>query len=421
MAKKSKSAKPKRPMSKRQLSRWQELKKRQVMILIGGITIIAAVVMMLGIGWFVSSYQPLRQTVIRVNNAEFDLQYFIDMLRLQIKGQSTQNIQILAQNLPKSIEHNELMRQAAAALGVTVSDDEISESLNKNKLPNTAVYRDLMRVQSLATKLREQYFEKQVPTESAQVNMQAMLLESEAQASDFRARVEKGESFGDLAKQWSLEGYSKTHNGDIGWHPQDVLKDLLSSSVPGDYAFGSPAGTLSQARYDADIPKQVGYWIIKVIKKSGPDQADIYAMLLGSQDEAQTVRVRLVNGEDFASIAKDQSQLNGAKDNGGNVGTVSKNSLTPAVDDFLFNANTKDGNLSDPLRDTTVSTKGGYWLIKVLEKADKRLINEQDRETMKQAAFNQWAGSLWINPDYKIDEFLDQSQMDWAIQQASKP
>ena len=133
------------------------------------------------------------------------------------------------------------------------------------------------------------------------------------------------DNFTSLADQFSLDSYTKSNKGDVGWHPQDVLAALLGSSVPGDYAFGSEVGVLSQPRYDADINKEVGYWLMKVVEKErDAEDAQVQAILLGSEQEAQSVKARLEAGEDLATLAKDLSQYAKSRDNGGELGMVSQ-------------------------------------------------------------------------------------------------
>ena len=96
------------------------------------------------------------------------------------------------------------------------------------------------------------------------------------------------------------------------------LTELLGSSVPGEYAFGSEVGTLSQPRYDQEKSKQVGYWLIKVLEKQEGTDAQVQAMLLGSEQEAQEVRARLEAGADLATLAKELSQNEKSKKTEGN-------------------------------------------------------------------------------------------------------
>lgn len=318
----------------------------------------------------------------------------------------------------RNIQSNELIRQEAAKLGFTVGSDEVRKKLSEAKLPDEPVHRDHIRVQLLLTKLRDDYFDKQVPASAAQVNALAMLLESEQQAIVARARLDAGEDFGKLAGELSLDNYTRTNQGALGWRPRDVLAQMLGSSVPGDYAFGSVAGTLSQPRYDADITKWAGYWLLKVTGKNEESQtAEVSAMLLDSEARAEKIRERLEAGEDFAALAREFSQLDGVADNGGNLGAVSQGALPQPADDFVFNADTKAGALSGPIRDTTNPTTGGYWLVMVLEKADDRPIDAADRDSLKEKAVGDWVANLWPS-DNVVEDYLDDAKLAWAVNQA---
>lgn len=416
MPKKGKTNRDQLPLTKRQFSHWQSLRRRQVIYLFAGSFAVLAVVVLMAVGWFLTFYQPMHQVVVRVNETEFNMEYFIDMLKLESQGQQADYIQQIAQNLPTVIEHNEIIRQAAAGLGITVSDDEVNKQIKDAGFPNDAAHRDIVRTQLLVNKLKSDYFDKQLPAEDAQVNIQAMLLESESQANQVRDRIENGEKFSDLAKDLSLNDYTKTNSGNVTWHPQDMIKQLLGSSVPGDYAFGSEAGTLSQPRLDQDVTKSVGYWIIKVNNKDNVEQTDVSLILVGSREEGDAVRTRLQNGEDFATVAKDVSQLDGAENNGGNMGPSNVNALPQAIQDYINNPGTKNGDLSDPIKDTSTSTRGGYWLINVIDKSDSRIISSADRDFLNSQALNDWATNLWLDPSYNAHDFLDNARLEYAIQ-----
>jgi non-canonical (house-cleaning) NTP pyrophosphatase len=110
---------------------------------------------------------------------------------------------------------------------------------------------------------------------------------------------------------------------------------MLSSRVPGDYAFGSEPGVLSQPRPDDQITKKVGYWLIKVLDRNeATKQAHVAVILLGSEAEAKQVRERLTNGEDFGTVAGEVSQLGTPKESGGDLGYVSQGMVSPAFNSF---------------------------------------------------------------------------------------
>ncbi len=417
MAKKKKVEKPRPEFTKRQLSRWQQQKKRQRLIQGIGICIVVVVLGLVGVGWYVNQYQPLHQAVIKVNDTKFDMNYYIKMLRVYGGGQSSYYMYGIVDGVVKNIEQNELVRQGALGLGVSVSSAEVEEKLKSHDPPLSDDYRDVVRVELLADRLLEEYFDQEVPVSAEQRHMMAMLLEDGSQATEVRAGLDSGEDFGNLAGELSLESLSKSEGGDLGWHPEDALAELLATSVPGDYAFNSGVGVLSQPVYDETVTKEVGYWLVEVLERDDDaGTAHIQAILLGSEQQAQAVRVRLEAGEDFATLADELSQY-GASGSGGDLGWVANGMLGSAVDDFIFSAELE--TLSEPIRDDTVTTTGGCWLLKVLDEDGNRELSEEDRDLLKTAALNDWVASLWEDPENEIDDsYLDDEKKLWAVEKA---
>jgi len=64
--------------------------------------IVVAILGIVGVPWYLNQYQPLHQTVIRVNDTEFNMKYYVQMLRLYGTEQPT--------DVVKDIEQNELIR-----------------------------------------------------------------------------------------------------------------------------------------------------------------------------------------------------------------------------------------------------------------------------------------------------------------------
>jgi len=169
LAKKTKKAeKPQREFTRRQLSQWQQQRRRQRIILGGGIFVIAAVVLIVLVGWYLGEYRPMHQTVIRVNDTEFDMGYYIDTLRIAGEGQSVENIQGMADIVVSEIAQNELIRQGALTLGISVSDDEARKVLDGSDSPVNDASLDLVRSQILQNRLFNDYFQSQVPASAEQ-------------------------------------------------------------------------------------------------------------------------------------------------------------------------------------------------------------------------------------------------------------
>ena len=420
MAKK-RDEKPRREVTKRQLSHWQQQRKKQRIVLSVGTFIIASVLVVIGVGWYVSHYQPLHQTVIKVNDVEFNMDYYIKMLRFHGKDQSVEYRYYLADKVVQRIEQDELIRQGAVKLGISVSDDEVKDELKSRELPLSRDYRDLVGVELLANKLLDNYFDEEVPQFAEQRHVMAMFVESESQAIEVRDRLEDGEDFGELAGELSLDSFSRAAKGDLDWHPQDILADVLATSVPGEHAFGAEVEVLSEPIYDEDKFKGVGYWLIEVLERDEePDEAHVQAVLLGSEEEAQQVRSRLEAGEDFATLVEEYSQYEYSDEETGDLGWLSPGEMSSVFDEFVFNSELELETLSQPIRDDATLTKGGYWLVRVLGEDDNREIGEDDRDFLKAQVFNEWLSLLWDDPENQIDSYLDSEQKTWAVEQSMK-
>jgi len=419
---KKKVEKPRREVTKRQLSHWQQQKKRQRIIRGLGIFVVVAVSVIMGVGWYFAHYQPLHQTVIEVNNTEFNMDYYIKMLKFYGEGQPIYYMDALADELVVVIERNELMRKGALGLGISVSDTEVDEKLKSYDPPLSKDYRDIARTELLVSKLLDRHFEQTVPLFAEQRHIMAMFLESESQATEIRARVQTDEDFAELAGEFSLESLSKDEKGDLGWHPEDVLAELLATSIPGEDAFSSEVGVLSQPVFDETRTRSLGYWLVKILdRQQEPEQVYIQAILLGSEKEAQDVRVRLETGEDFATLARELSQHEATKGSGGDFDWLSLEDVAPGsafaawVDIFEL----ETGVISEPIRDDTQAITGGYWLLKVLDKEDNKQISADDRSLLKANALNEWVLALWYDSGNEVNSYLTDEMREWAIARAT--
>jgi len=416
---KKKQEKPKREVTQRQLSRWQQQKKRQRLILSLGILIIVAALVTIVAGWYITQYQPMHETVVTVNGTDFNMKYYINMLKYYSQGQEDYDLYAIADDVVTIIERDEIVRQGAEELGIIITDDEVDKELESLDASLSKDYRELVRTEMLVTKLKDEYFEQKVPFFAEQRHVLAMLLEDEYQATEVRASLEAGEDYAELAGELSLESISRTNNGDLGWRPEGVLEELLLTSIPDYYAFNAQVGMLSQPIYDETITKSVGYWLLKVSEREeDSDLSHIQAILLGSEEEAQDTRTRLEAGEDFATLAEELSQHYVSRDNDGDIGFLTPGTMNPVFDAFAFDYEVELETVSEPIRDNTVETTEGYWLIKVLDKDDNREIEDDDRLMLKSKALNEWVALLWDDPENDIESYLDEEKKSRALLEA---
>jgi hypothetical protein len=421
LAKKRKEEKPKE-YTRHQLSHFKKQKRRQHIILITGITVIAAIILIPIIGWFVSEYLPLQKTILKVNGVKISVAYYLDFIKIGRLNDPQTDTGTLANYALNNIVQGEMMRQGAEKLGITVSDAEIKNYLKNKSLPESKGIMGYFGYQLLAVKLQSNYFGSKVPTEDKQVHALIMLLESKPQALEIRNRVANGDNFTALAEQYALKYYNQ---GDYGYHPRDVLKPQLGSDIPLDYAFSAEPGALSQPLYDAAKQKQVGYWLIKVVDRPEPGKVNVQALLLSDNITAADIQARLEAGTDnLSDLAEKYTQYSLSKDKHGDLGVINESdnsTFTQAFNDYVFNPATVAGKWSQPIRETEISTSGGSWLVKVIEKDDNRKVSDEDRKSLISQAFSEWFSQLAANPDLKVEsDLLTDEIQQWVLDRANK-
>ena len=451
MAKKKNVEKPQRHITKRALSNIKRQKRRQNFIFYGGIFIIAVVIVLVFVG-VLGELRPYSHTVVKVYDREFDAQYFLDATKYVSNLYSVDYQQVI-QSVPNFIEGSELIRLGAAELGITLSDDEVKEKLLEQEdlvkqeylaqledlkeqgelteeeyleaqkdfegfeiVVNDAVI-DLARTDFLNEKLLEEQFKPQVPATADQVNMMAMLLESESEASTITSEFAASGNFTGLAGEYSLDSYTKTEMGDLGWHTREFLELKLGTTVPAEYAFNAEIGTLSQPIFDENLSKQIGYWIINIVERQENTQAYIRVILVGSLEEADQVILRLINGENFEELAREVSQDDNSREQGGDLGWVTPGSRGEAFDAWVFNPEQSEVGVLGPFLDDSVNTTGGYWLVRVVDREEDRPLGEEEIETLAEQAFSDWISQLWEDATDEIDQsFLTAEVTQWIIE-----
>jgi parvulin-like peptidyl-prolyl isomerase len=454
---KNKNDKPQREVTRRQLSHWQRESRLQRIVIIAGIIVIVAILAIAGTGVYMDKYKPYHTTVLKVGNASYSMDYLIDMLALSANSSqyanyisyllamdTTMTREQLYQNylLPevkRSIQQAQLITEAAATLTppVTVSDDEVKTYLKDNQLPSSQVQSDQARFQLLVKKLQSDYFDKQIgPAE--QRNLRAMFLESQQQVNEVKAKFDSGvDNFSYLASQYSSETVSKEKNGDFKWLPKGVLPTILgdtSNTTLDDAVFDSSvvAGAFNQVS-DDNQTKSIGYWVLKITDTrvltttsdtKTSDEVHLFAMLLGSREEAENIIQKLDGGADFATEAKIVSLYDNATNDGGDLGFIAKGVMGDAVDAVIFPSDPAQklglNTLSAPIPDTAQTTQGGIWFFQVTEINPSRDITGENRTTLVNQKLDTWASKALTDNQDKVEDLLTAEQQTFAVNQALK-
>ena len=417
MAKK-KIEKPKHKPTRRQLSRWQRQKRRQRFIISIGIT---AIVISLGFvwagiyyQWYIPQTKPLKETVIEINDTSYNMAYYIDALRFQLGDMPPEQISFFLDIIIDSIQQNELIKQEALELGITISNTQVDEEIKNNDWPNNQAVRDIIRAQLLVQELRDGYFSEQVPTSTEQRYIMAMFLESESQANWIRERLLLGEDFSQISSELSLDDYTMENFGDLGWKPQGIINDLLLTNVLEEYVFNYPVGDVIVPVYDADKTKNLGYWLIEVLEKNEETvESLVQAMKLASEEEAWMLLQRLEEAENFAELAEQHSQ-SWSEEDGAELGWLAEGDISDAFNDFVFNPETELNTYSEPIIDEDITTKGGYWLFKVPD-IGIRDISSDDRDFLIEQSMQDWLEIVYEDPENIVNNYLDDEMREFVV------
>jgi peptidyl-prolyl cis-trans isomerase SurA len=202
-------------------------------------------------------------------------------------------------------------------------------------------------------------------------------------AMQAKKRLDQGEDFAKVA-----QGYSDASNaiqgGDLGWAKMGQLTPnmakLVAKSKPGDVI--------------GPIRSGAGFHLIKVAGfRGGSEQRKVVPQIharhilirtdeVTSDEDARTrleqLRERALAGDDFAALARANSQDPGSAIKGGDLGWVSPGTMVPEFEEQM--AALPDGGISKPFK-----TRFGWHIVQVLGHRQHDETEEARRLAAKKA------------------------------------
>jgi parvulin-like peptidyl-prolyl isomerase len=422
LAGKHRKEKVERAPTKHQISKWKKQERLSRIIMICTVVVVVAIAGIIGYGIYSEQVLPYSRTVLKVNDASFNMDYYIKMLDIMTQGATSDQLKNYVDIAATAIAQSEVLKEKAAAENLTASDDEINKALSQMNVPNSDAAVDMARARVLTTKYLEQQCLPKQPQTAEQVEVEAMFLETKAMALDRQQKLTAGlgDNFTQTAAKLSIDSTTQNKKGYLGWiakgYEDYALGDLKDAAFK-DSIFALEPGKVSDPIYDENITKPLGYWILQVIEKDDTKGYHTMGMLLSDSDLADDIHTKLLNGESWATLAKQYSQ-DASKDNGGDMGWIApgQDSGHGMLDRILPTLN--QGKISDVIRDTTISTKGGYWLVEVLNKSADRPLDPTIRQSLAGNCLDTWMQGLMT--DAKVENLLDQTQKDFAVAKVTK-
>ncbi len=203
-----------------------------------------------------------------------------------------------------------------------------------------------------------------------------------ARAEAFRVEASKPDADWFTLDLSSDDTGSSSHGGDLGWY------DPASSQfVP---EFKTAVAGLQIGEISKPVKTQFGYHIIEITgtRTTPGDQAQ------------QLITTLRQHPDQFAKLAREQSEDPTTAAKGGDLGWVIRYQLDQVQSDAIF-ALTKPDQISD-----AVQTTNGLYIFKLVDSSPARWVPTQQLDQVRQSGFNRWLAKIrdrahaWIDPQY---------------------
>jgi len=255
------------------------------------------------------------------------------------------------------------------------------QAVQQEKLNNVKVSR--LEVESFYETMKDS-----LPDQKPMVKIRHILLEIQAGETSKRSAMERlrqiqelirnGEDFGELAKRYSEDPGSVNNGGDLGF----VEKGTLFQS------FEEAAFQLEPNQVSDVVETPVGLHLIQTTEKRGEKVRMRHILIrveVTSQDDSEVldslteIRMKALNGEDFSELAKEYSQDQSTKEEGGDLGWLPVEELQ--IQAFKSAVDTLDADeITLPFK-----TQFGYHIVKLEGRSEARkLALENDWEQIQE-------------------------------------
>lgn len=217
---------------------------------------------------------PDSDVIATVNGVSIPRADYEALLARRQSNNTATDQEALATFVLELLINQELVRQGADDLGVSVTPAEVDAEvdslkqivegdeaafrawLSENNYTSEAAFRDELRAQLLASKVRDAVVGDTAEQTERQVHARHILVQSEAQATELREQLQNGASFVELAAAHSRDVTTRDQGGDLGWFTEG---ELLEPRIA-EAALSQPEGTISEP-----ITTRLGYHLVETL------------------------------------------------------------------------------------------------------------------------------------------------------------
>jgi len=335
--------------------------------------------------WGIESYlfTHVDSSVAKVNGTEISTEQFrqrfdenrqrmMQMMNGQLDASFFERPEMKKQVLDQLVNERVLL-DANKDLGVIVTDERIKREISaipafqKDGKFDPETYKMLLQAQNMSPRSFEERVREDLATRELPQQVGSAVLITDAQLDnylrlkdqrrDFRyVKLDKPAPDTTPVSDDEIQAYYKEHTPEFTT-PERVSLDYLELDGSKLEVNATPDDAVLKERYEKEKSRYVSaeqrlasHILVKVGGKAGPyDQKAALAKAEGIAKEAKA-------GKDFATLAKQNSDDLGSKNQGGDLGWLDKGQTDEAFETALFAMN--KGDISDP-----VLTADGYSVI----------------------------------------------------------
>lgn len=310
-----------------------------------------------------------------------------------------------------SLIDQELITQAAVSMGLDVDDDTLASEIRN--IPafqvdgqfNTDVYQNRLLAQGLSPKQFENEMRTQIVASQLPRNISASSIATSAEMDEFVALRDQGRTFGAVmivaeapeeAPQFSddeILAWYESHTDDFQSEEQVIIEFVeldaafLPAGPPPEEDFLREQFETQKGRFISPEQRRVSHILIEVAADASEAEKATARQL------AEDLSKRARDGEDFATLAIENSQDQGSAASGGDLGWVEPGVMVKAFENAMYELS-MESPISEP-----VETGFGWHVIQLqeireasgmsFEEARMQLIVEYEEEEAARAFLEQ--------------------------------
>jgi hypothetical protein len=257
-----------------------EKDRRKQRVVIGLGLVVALLVIAIPLyGWVTTFIMPPRETIVRVNDTSYDMGYLLKIMRMVQRQSEAQGQQVNLGTIPfqlvSDLAEDELILQGSQAIGLKVTEEELSTQLRSEFLGAESVdsgaseadldtefreryrqflnqvqlsageYEDIV-TRTLYRQKLEEHLGATVPTELPQIHLYALAVQTQQQADEAKTEFARGAPFAEIVAAHSLDPEAVRTEGEVGWAPYGVLDPTVADFLFNELELGEISDPIPQ-------------------------------------------------------------------------------------------------------------------------------------------------------------------------------